>query len=163
MPSNKNYSSNMRKTFGLVADTSATPVPDQLEPGIVTSKVTIEPQAQEATPQSYPKATITPPGVSANLNAAPKATLKVTGRPRSIIERVPKTLAVSLDTDEALETLVREVQRWRGRGRGIPKVNQGELVDFAVEYLRRRIMEGAQTAEIYYLEQEGKEHSTWRE
>ncbi len=191
MATNKNYSSAMRKTFGLVAEPApeaapalaevappqavvpASPAPSQTvapvetDPAPATSSAVSFPaesdldQAPPSTSmRSVPSivATDLMPLTSANSGPAQATTsARPTGRPRSAVERIPKTLAVQADTDENLDQLVGAVQRWRGRGRGVPKVNQGEVVDFAVEYLRRRLFEGLEAAEAFYQQQQTRE------
>jgi hypothetical protein len=146
----KQYSSTMRKAFGLqpVATDEPPSEPDIQEP------------IKEPTPKKVEKVKQPEPAPEPVINrvaAQPSLRPAKAGRPLSTVERMPKTLAIEPRSDEALETIARQLQNWRGRKKGIPKVQQGEVADFAIEYLRLRIFEGLKQAEAFYEEQKERE------
>jgi hypothetical protein len=147
----KQYSSNMRKAFGLQPMTTEEPPsePDIQEPIQEPTPKRVEKVDQ---PKPTPEPVINRGAAQTSLRPAAKA-----GRPISTVERMPKTLAIEPRSDEALETIARQLQNWRGRKKGIPKVQQGEVADFAIEYLRLRIFEGLKQAEAFYEEQKERE------
>lgn len=74
------------------------------------------------------------------------------GRPKSTVERIPKTVYLTPSAELALRRSVEQVQDLRGRRRGVLKVQESEIANFALEYLYRRMQQGSEAADSFYLD-----------
>ncbi len=185
-PRNSGWSSSLRKGFQLTEDeepqeeaAQAQALADEKSPGPPTPKANSTPEPV----QSY----TSPTGggfagsevenrtarlvheESESLRTAPGLDLvplteaspaRERGRPRTTIERFPKTVYLTAPAERALRRTVEVMQEWRGRRRGVLKVQESEASNLALEYLYRRLSEGQEAAEAFYQENKVREEQS---
>lgn len=144
------WSSTLRKGFNLEAETGAEEKVDAVE----------EIAPLPARPQPEPE----PEPLSKTVDFVPltvenKASGRERGRPKSTVERFPKTVYLTQGVELALRRAVEQMQDWRGRRRGVLKVQESEAASFALEYLYRRMQQGEEAAEDFYRQAQLEEKS----
>jgi len=140
------WSNNLRRGFNLEAEneeasleTEATSDPAKASPSAIPAEVA---------GTEYPLA-------KAAVDLVPltsSAPARERGRPKSTLERFPKTIYLVASAELGLRRVVEQMQEWRGRRRGVLKVQESEAANFALEYLYRRMNQGVEVAEAYYQE-----------
>ena len=157
-PKTNGWSNNLRKGFNLATEEEETTLPqtESADAPLPPSEETTPPEpntsaAVELTVNSagrdlMPLTAATDPGLPAAVGSASR------GRPRSTVERFPKTIYLTQESERFLRRIVEQMQDWRGRRRGVLKVQESEAVNLALEYFYRRLYDGPDAAEAYYAQ-----------
>ncbi len=145
---NSGWSSNLRKGFNLEAEEQE-PTPIEaleapLNPSQLAGPVSVAADLMPLTNGSRP---VSP------------TSARERGRPKTTVERFPKTVYLTPSAELALRRSVEQMQQWRGRRRGVLKVQESETANLALEYLYRRLTEGEEAAEAYYRQSQADEQT----
>ena len=147
------WSSNLRQSFNLVPEDD-TPQP---QTGDAPEDSTLVQQPTEIDLQAPVGEPATQTTDFAPLTSSPAA--RSPGRPKSIVERFPKTIYLTTSAERALRRAVEQIQEWRGRQRGVPKAQESEATSVALEYLYTRMYDGEEAAEAFFREYQSSERS----
>ena len=150
------WSSSLRQSFNLVPETETAPAED---PFVAEAQAAPPPAREDVSP-----APVAPQPTAQTTDFVPLTSAAATpqrgpGRPKATVERFPKTIYLTTSAELALRRAVEQIQDWRGRQRGIPKAQESDATNIALEYLYRRMLHGPDAAEDFFRDYQSAERS----